>query len=95
MGGYIFNLGDWIDSILFVVWLVAFCKNKLNRIHFIVETRIVDYYNVVTYIVQKTYIVVAYNGSIFPTGNYLFKFSNKITEQKYQISLKLTIKTLE
>ena len=84
MGGYIFNLGDWIDSILFVVWLVAFCKNKLNRIHFIVETRIVDYYNVVTYIVQKTYIVVAYNRSIFPTGitcsNSAIKSLNKSTK---------------
>ena len=39
---------------------------------------VVAYCNVVTtYIVENIYILVAYNGNIFPDGNYLFNDNNR------------------
>ena len=57
----------------------------LNRsITFIVKALItaIAYYNVVTSIVENTYIVVAYNRNIFNAGNYMFQVSNRNTRPR-------------
>ena len=55
-----------------------------RRITFIVKTLItvIAYYNVVTSIVENTYIVVAYNRNIFNAGNYMFQVSNRNTRPR-------------
>ena len=55
-----------------------------RRITFIVKALITvsAYYNVVTSIVENTYIVVAYNRNIFNAGNYMFQVSNRNTRPR-------------
>lgn len=55
-----------------------------RRITFIVKALItvIAYYNVVTSIVENTYIVVAYNRNIFNAGNYMFQVSNRNTRPR-------------
>ena len=55
-----------------------------RRITFIVKVLItvIAYYNVVTSIVENTYIVVAYNRNIFNAGNYMFQVSNRNTRPR-------------
>ena len=79
-----------------MVWLVVFCLKKLNRrFNFIVKTLIFMYYSVNIYIIENAYILVAYNGNIFPTGNYLFNITNRNTRPRCEISSDLPIKTSE
>ena len=53
------------------------------------------YYIVVTYIIENTYTVVAYDGNIFLAGNYFTENNNRNTGPICEICSKLTIKTPE
>ena len=94
-GGYILKWEDCRNSVLFVVWLVALWKKINEHFHSWNTDIVIPYYNGVTYTVVNPYIVVAYNGNIFPDCNYLFIVNSRNTRPRCKICLKLTIKTPE
>ena len=66
----------------------------MDYVYFIVDV-VIAYCNVVTYIVQNTYIVIACNGNTFSADSYLFKVNNRNLSPRCEIRSKLTIKTAE